>query len=58
MGSPEDLHSYFGQLVGVFKGIPPTHFFNYDESPLKDDPGAEDLFCDCKQRTTAKHIFQ
>ncbi len=26
------------------EGIPPTHVFNYDESPVKDDPGAEDTF--------------
>jgi hypothetical protein len=26
------------------EGIPPTHLFNYDESPVKDDPGAEEAF--------------
>jgi hypothetical protein len=26
------------------EGVPPTHIFNFDESPIKDDPGAEDAF--------------
>lgn len=34
------------------EGIPSTHIFNYDESPVKDDPGAEDAFFSKKQKYT------
>lgn len=37
--SPEAIRSFFERLSPNLENIPPTHIFNYDESPLKDDPG-------------------
>jgi hypothetical protein len=42
--SPDDIRSFFDRLAPNLEGIPPTHIFNYDESPIKDDPQAEDAF--------------
>ncbi len=42
--SPDDIKEFFERLKPNVEGIPPTHIFNFDESPIKDDPGAEDAF--------------
>jgi DDE superfamily endonuclease len=42
--SPDDIRSFFERLAPNLEGVPPTHIFNYDESPIKDDPGAEEAF--------------
>jgi hypothetical protein len=41
---PKEVRSFFDRLSSNLEGIPPTHIFNYDESPIKDDPQAEDAF--------------
>jgi hypothetical protein len=41
---PADIRAFFERLRPNLAGIPPTHIFNYDESPIKDDPQAEDAF--------------
>jgi hypothetical protein len=40
----EEVQSFFDRLGPNLKGIPPTHIFNYNESPNKDDSQAEDSF--------------
>lgn len=42
--SPSDLRKFFAHLAPNLEGIPATHLFNYDESNLRDDPGAEEAF--------------
>jgi hypothetical protein len=42
--SPDDIKGFFERLKPNVEGVPPTHIFNFDESPIKDDPGAEDAF--------------
>jgi hypothetical protein len=42
--SPDDIKGFFKRLKYNVEGIPPTHIFNFDESPIKDEPGAEDAF--------------
>jgi hypothetical protein len=42
--SPEVVRGFFGRLQPNLEGIPATHIFNYDESPITDDPQAEDTF--------------
>lgn len=37
--SPEILRKFFSYLAPNVEGVPATHFFNYDETNLKDDPG-------------------
>jgi hypothetical protein len=44
--------SYSYRLRPNMEGIPSTHIFNYDESPVKDDPGAEDAFFSKNQKYT------
>jgi hypothetical protein len=46
--SPADIRGFFERLGPNLEGIPPTHIFNYDESPIKDDPGAEEAFFGAK----------
>lgn len=46
--SPEDIRKFFERLGPNLKDIPATHVFNYDESPMKDDPGAEEAFFGAK----------
>lgn len=42
--SPDDLRGFFKRLKPNVEGVPATHLFNFDESPIKDDPGSEDAF--------------
>jgi hypothetical protein len=42
--SPQILRDFFVNLTPNLEGVVAAHFFNYDESNLKDDPGADDCF--------------
>jgi transposase-like protein len=42
--SPQILREFFAHLTPNLDGVTAGHFFNYDESNLKDDPGADDCF--------------
>ncbi len=35
--SPDDIKGFFERLKPNVEGIPPTHIFNCDESPIKED---------------------
>lgn len=48
--SPADVQDFFHRLQPNIEGLPPTHIFNYDESPVKDDPGAEATFVSRKAK--------
>jgi transposase-like protein len=37
--SPETIRQFFEHLRPNVEGVRPAHFFNYDETNLKDDPG-------------------
>lgn len=41
---PAEVKAFFERLGPQLEGVPPTHIFNYDESPMKDDSGAEIAF--------------
>jgi hypothetical protein len=43
-GHPQILRDFFVNLTPNLEGVVAAHFFNYDESNLKDDPGADDCF--------------
>lgn len=55
--SPADVRSFFERVTPNLDGIAPTHIFNYDETNLKDDPGAEKAFFGggCKYFEQAKN---
>jgi hypothetical protein len=57
---PEEVRNFFDRLAPNLEGIPPTHIFNYDESPIKDDPQAEDAFFStgCKYYEQARLIYK
>ena len=38
--SPADLNAYFKNLEKEIAGVPASNVFNYDETNLRDDPGA------------------
>jgi hypothetical protein len=42
--SPEIVQEFFTNFEPNLAGVTAAYFFNYDESSLKDDPGAEDAF--------------
>jgi hypothetical protein len=42
--SPQMLKDFFANLTPNLEDVDAAHFFNYDESNLKDDPGADDCF--------------
>lgn len=42
--SPKDLRAFFKHIKPNLEGVKATHVFNFDESPVKDDPGSEDAF--------------
>ena len=42
--SPEIVEKFFLNYSAVADGIPPTNVFNYDETNLTDDPGAQKKF--------------
>jgi hypothetical protein len=42
--SPEIVQEFFTNFEPNLAGVTAAHFFNYDDSSLKDDPGAEDAF--------------
>jgi hypothetical protein len=37
--SPQIIRKFFTHLAPNIQGVPATHFFNYDETNLRDDPG-------------------
>jgi transposase-like protein len=37
--SPKIIRDFFSHLEVTLQGVEPAHFFNYDESNVKDDPG-------------------
>lgn len=39
--SPAQIRDYFANLEREVEGVFPSHIFNYDETNLRDDPGAE-----------------
>jgi hypothetical protein len=39
--SPDQVREYFANLAREVEGVPPTHIFNYDETCMRDDPGAQ-----------------
>ena len=44
--SPDQIREYFSNLKKEIAGLPASHIFNYDETCLRDDPGAEHcIFC-------------
>jgi hypothetical protein len=42
--SHADVRGFFERLAPELEGIPASHVFNYDETNLRDDPGAEEAF--------------
>jgi hypothetical protein len=42
--SPADVRTFFEKIQPNLEGVPPNCIFNYDESPFRDDPGAEAAF--------------
>ncbi len=42
--SPQMLKKFFANLTPNLEDVVAAHFFNYDESNLNDDPGADDCF--------------
>lgn len=42
--SPEIVKEFFENLGPNLEDVPPSHIFNYDETSLRDDPGAEEAF--------------
>ena len=41
----ESLNAYFDELAKELEGIPPSNIFNYDETNISDDPGAQVVVC-------------
>lgn len=41
---PDDVEAFFENIKPSMEGVAATHIFNYDETNLKDDPGAEKAF--------------
>jgi hypothetical protein len=39
--SSKVVEDFFKRFAKTAEGVPPTHIYNYDESGLKDDPGAD-----------------
>ena len=39
--SSKVVEDFFKRFTKTAEGVPPTHIYNYDESGLKDDPGAD-----------------
>jgi hypothetical protein len=39
--SPDDIREYFANLKREIEGVPPSNIFNYDETCMRDDPGAK-----------------
>jgi hypothetical protein len=48
--SPADVRAFFQRVAPNLEGISSYCLFNYDESPFRDDPGAEDAFFSVKTR--------
>ena len=42
--SPKDLRDFMTRIEPSLEGIPRYNIFNYDESPIRDDPSAEEAF--------------
>lgn len=41
--TPEAVNCYFDHLAEELRGIPPSNIFNYDETNIRDDPGAVEV---------------
>lgn len=52
--SPEIIRAYFEKLAVSLEGIPAHNIFNYDETNLRDDPGAEKAFFEKNTRYCEK----
>jgi hypothetical protein len=44
MISPQVIRKFFDHLAPNLEGVQASHFFNYDETNLRDDPGTVFIF--------------
>lgn len=42
--SPAIVRAFMERISQNLEGVPPSHIFNYDETNVQDDPGAEEAF--------------
>jgi hypothetical protein len=42
--SAQIIREFMARIKPNLEGVPRTHIFNYDETPIKDDPSTEDAF--------------
>jgi hypothetical protein len=47
--SPENIRAFIKRLTPNMEGVKAYNVFNYDESPFRDDPAAEDAFFPVKE---------
>ena len=52
--SPENVRAFIKRLTPNLEGVKAYNVFNYDESPFRDDPAAEDAFFPAKARHCEK----
>jgi transposase len=53
--SPKTIRSFFEHLGPNVEGVPDTHFFNFDETNLRDDPGK--LFYMMYKRSSVPYLL-
>ncbi len=62
--SREEVQAFFNNFAESVEGIPPENIFNFDESPLRDDPGSTRCifkkgtkYCEKVQNTSKQDRF-
>jgi len=52
--SPATVRNFIERITPNIEGVPRYNIFNYDESPIRDDPSAEEAFFSLKTRHCEK----